>query len=1085
MISTDPLDQPPVIVPNPQMRKWLQLEHARRTGASAGLRFYMNEAGLSQLLHPSRVIAGMEERQVALYLLLIHDKSQDIQFLRNYCQDEQGQLLPTRTWELAGELSRYFSSYELYRPELMEDLSGYSSLTPLEAAELDLYGKSLSLLHDSGFQVTGELLDPEFPEQEPGTIIFFGLSHYPPLLIRSIYRLSQKANIYIYMLNPCNEFWEDIESSHTERWKKINAIPLREDNTLEDPETGDNSLLKLWGRAGRETIKLFSLLEDALAPDLQFETSPLVEDAKSQETFLSQIQRHVFNRINPEPHSLVPDESLQILGLKDIHDEIEWIHESILKNLMDDSSLAPSDIAIMVPEMERYAPVIQEVFERHPDNIPYSLIDAGSVIQDEPTSSFRKILDIISRGLTRSSVFDLLSLEVIHSGFNLTEEDIRELHQLFTELNCDTGGFRKIINRSRTWNYAGSRIRLNAIIEPILGMETYVADFHGQLTGHISKTPGRDTLSSFFLFIEELLSLENRILDTESLPVREWKKILFGILRTFLGSAREEEYRNLQGNLSNALESLASITSALDKNIPLNLETLRRFINSRLTGSSGTRGRYLTSGVNISALVPNRPFPFRLIYIAGMEEGPFPSVDVPSSLNLMSQHRKPGERSRYEFETYLFLEHLVTARERLYLTYVCHDASRDIEQHPNSIIAHLRSYLGKIVKTKDAGGNDLLDRKDITREPQIIISRIQAGTDKEGRLPAPSWEGNSAREDSISIYALKRFLDNPGHYYLMDRGPLQMIEEEEIPDQETLLDEYISPGKYKLWKHLFERIMRESDDFSLRDLPLLVQEEIELALLTGDIALTSLTEFEKRILETKMEDYLKKTGLLSFLRSSGNSTYTGTLALGESPGRILPPVCSREPARLPGKERPVITGTLNHIWKGEETRFLIHTNSRTIFLNRLITPFLLHALSLQKENRHLLEFTSGPVSVFYTKQDGGKYYTFDISEEEARDFLITLAREMENLDEYMYLPLSPVVNQKELREYILKDEKDADSFEFLDMLTRHVNKQSHSGRLKSYSLEEIISRKLPEDSFEKCRLLLLPFLKSLTERNNG
>ena len=1085
MISSDLLEQPPVIVPNPQMRKWLQLEHARRTGASAGLRFHLNEAGLSQFLHPSSIIAGIDERQIALYLLLMHEKNRQIECLQRYCQDETGNLLPTRTWELAGELARYFFSYELYRPELMDNLARVSSLTPLEAAELELYGKSLSLLHTSGFQVTGELLDPDHPEKEPGPILFFGLSHYPPLLIRSIYRLASKSDIYIYMLNPCNEFWEDIKSSHTERWKRINAIPLREDNTLEDPETGDNILLKLWGRAGRETIKLFSLLEDALTPRMRFETSPLVEDAADRDTLLSTIQQHVFNRINPERHLLEPDESLQILGLKSIHDEIEWIHESILQHLMNDRSLAPSDIAIMVPEMERYAPVIREIFDRHTDNIPYSLIDAGSAIQDEPTSAFKKLLNIFSRGLTRSSVFDLLSHGIIHAAFDLTEEEIRELHQLFTELNCDTGGFRKIINQSRTWKYAGRRIRLSAIMEQSSQMDLYAADFHGQLTGHVSRLPGRDTLSSFFLFIEELLFLERIIHEKESHTVREWKDILFRILTTFLVSALEEEYRNLQGNLSNALEILTRITSALDRNTSLTLETIHRFMNGRLTGNSGTRGTYLTTGINISALVPNRPFPFRIIYIAGMEEGPFPSVDVPSSLNLMAGHRRPGETSRYEFETYLFLEHLVTARERLYLTYVCHDASRDVEKYPNSIISHLRAYLERILKPEEQRRKDLIDRREITREPRIILSRDQAGTDRESRLPAPLKGRDTDKAGSVSLYALKRFLENPGHYYLMDKGPLQMIDEEEIPDQDTLLDEYISPGKRKLMNRLIDRILRESSIFTLTNLPVLVKEEVDLALQSGDIALTSFTEFEELTLKKKTEDYLKKSGLLSFLRTTGTFPYTGTLALGDSPVRILPPVRSLGPARMPGKDILTVTGTANRIWSGTETRFLIHTYTKNLYLNKLIPAFLLHTLSLQPENSHLLRYLSDDITVFYAKQDKGQYYTFHISEDEAREFLLVLRREMENLEEYTYLPFSLVLNQKELREYILKDEKETDPFEFQEMLARHVNKESHSGKLKSYFLEEVIAHEVPSDSYEKCRVLLLPFLKSLPEQKDA
>jgi hypothetical protein len=55
---------------------------------------------------------------------------------------------------------------------------------------------------------------------------------------------------------------------------------------------------------------------------------------------------------------------------------------------------------------------------------------------------------------------------------------------------------------------------------------------------------------------------------------------------------------------------------------------------------TGRYGDYLTSGVTISALLPMRPIPFKIVYVLGMQEGDFPGRADTSSLDLRLGSKK-------------------------------------------------------------------------------------------------------------------------------------------------------------------------------------------------------------------------------------------------------------------------------------------------------------------------------------------------------------------------------------------------------------------------------------------------------------
>ncbi len=116
---------------------------------------------------------------------------------------------------------------------------------------------------------------------------------------------------------------------------------------------------------------------------------------------------------------------------------------------------------------------------------------------------------------------------------------------------------------------------------------------------------------------------------------------------------------------------------------------------SAVRALSGSRGQYLVDGVVVSSFLPMRAIPFRVVFVAGLGERHFPESDSKDHLDLRSAHRRAGDVGLKDRDRYLFLETLLSTRDRLYLSYVCRDELTGERLSPSSVVSDLRSTLAR------------------------------------------------------------------------------------------------------------------------------------------------------------------------------------------------------------------------------------------------------------------------------------------------------------------------------------------------------------------------------------------------------
>ncbi len=130
--------------------------------------------------------------------------------------------------------------------------------------------------------------------------------------------------------------------------------------------------------------------------------------------------------------------------------------------------------------------------------------------------------------------------------------------------------------------------------------------------------------------------------------------------------------------------------------------------------------RFLTGRVTFCNMVPMRSIPARVLCLLGMNGIDFPRDQRPLSFDLMAAAPRRGDRARREDDRHLFLEALLSARERFYCSYVGSDQRDNAVRIPSVLVDELLDYCRGAFCFTD--GVDLMERL-LVRHPLQPFSR--------------------------------------------------------------------------------------------------------------------------------------------------------------------------------------------------------------------------------------------------------------------------------------------------------------------------------------------------------------------------
>ena len=724
-----PLEPALLVVPNGNVETYLKLGLAQARGIAANLEVRYLRRFVAELVERSRPEVRLLDASAleGFVLALLHDEkllAEDaLADVRGYLHGagDEPDGVDLRRVQLAHQLAVLFDEYALSRAEMLEGwLRGHLLMKgeggPLASIERWQRRLWLALAGPGGLVERREkemgtrwrTLGRAFFELGPAGLVVpphvhvFGLSHVARVFQQVLATLARATELYMYTVNPCMEYWEDVPSGTLD----VARFPRREGDRgaidLEgnaDPfglesASSDPAALRLWGRPGRENVRLLNELSEC-----DF-TPRFADPTASGRTLLGDLQREILLRTSEPaaPDETAPvDESVRIFQCPGVRREAEVVAAEIWRLVHADPSLRFNEIAVIVPgaRKEQYQTHLPAVF-RELHQLPHAVVDLPLSAESRVVEAVALLLELPLGGFGRQDLLRLITHPAVlarHPHVEASEwigfcEALGVVHGADRTDHAGTYIAHDLFN----WDQGIRRLALGAFLSgrgtgavadaPLfsVGDELYVPEECPQDL--------QPSAAAFGLLVRSLIA-DARFARSARRTLREWVTFLRGLVGQMIGADTDEDQRAL-GKCHDALDALADLD--VDGRT-LSYRVACELAKSRLSGLTASRGQYLADGVVIASFLPMRAIPFKVVFVVGLGEGQFPSGDRVSHLDLRQARRRPGDVSAREQDKYLFLETLLCARQRLYLSYVSREPLTGDELAPSSVVVELQQIL--------------------------------------------------------------------------------------------------------------------------------------------------------------------------------------------------------------------------------------------------------------------------------------------------------------------------------------------------------------------------------------------------------
>lgn len=752
-----PLVNETLLVQSNGIAQWLKLslaEPAQRGGAgiAAGLRFFLPSQFLWQayraVLGPAQVreVSPLDKHRLQWRLVrLLGELPADADHapLQHYLtHDADGR----KRRQLAEQLADLFDQYQVYRADwleawaradwstlsaedrwqgllwrrLLDDVAQDDTALPLSSRQgrAAVHSAFLAQAAQAGEGHQGR------PAGLPPRIIVFGISSLPQQTLEVLAVLGRWCQVLLCVLNPCRHDWSDIVPEHAVLRAALRHPPRHTRRSgapaVLDPDSlhlHAHPLLAAWGRQGRDFIGLLNLHDDPAR--LEHYRQRFQAIGRSTDVFtppegshlLQQLQQDILElRPLAETRALWPavnansDRSVRFHAAHGPQREVEVLHDQLLATFEADPTLHPRDVMVMVPDIATYAPHVEAVFGHLPGSdprfIPFSISDQSRRSADPLLHAVQTLVQLPGSRLSASDLLDLLDVPALARRFGFQPDDRPAVERWIRGANIRWGlhsAHRQQAGLPAEPQDAAPHTWLFGLRRLLLGYATGQGDSwqdiepFGDLGGLEAAALGA---------LVQLLDTLDRTRQALSTPTdaNGWCQRLRQLLSDCFDAQHPRDPVQTArdtGTLLRLEQQLqdwqAACTEArLTETLPLTV-VAEHWLAGMDTPHFGQR--FFGGAVTFATLMPMRAIPFRHICLLGMNDGDYPRQQVPMDFDLMVRQPRPGDRSRRSDDHYMLLEALLSARERLYISWVGHSIHDNSERSPSVLVSQLRDHL--------------------------------------------------------------------------------------------------------------------------------------------------------------------------------------------------------------------------------------------------------------------------------------------------------------------------------------------------------------------------------------------------------
>lgn len=764
-----PLKKKSIVVQSDGMARWLTLKAANDAGVFANFEFVSPDVFLRNFAEKyfgitAESVYNKKNAEWSLYSLLRNEKSGAI---GKYIGGNEA-----RAFRFSRILSDMIEQYFVYRPNMMKCWqegkktgSDYD-----ESWQFEIF-RTLADDGNVGIQSFSQLFKEKCknaPLQNadyPDALILFGISIMNKYQLDMFRQLSRLFPVHLFSMSPSREFF-----SVSKKKGDFNSGEKRELSAEDLPDT-------FFGRfcaAGLDFLNFTSDLND----ESDFETP-------EGNTLLNSIQRDILNDLET-PENVEKDDSVQIISCRDKMREIEVLKDNLLELFKENRALKPEDVAVMAPKINDYVAYITAVFGGTDPNdktfIPWVISDRTFSSESRIAATFLEILRLGSSNYEKSKVLSIFRSPCVYSKFGVDEKSLDDIEKLLDKsgvkwgLDADSRGENNGDSRLNTWDFGLSRIMMSQAMpfsetgegfEDILPVES------------VSKEDF-ENISCFVSFAKELFRYSKILASAEKSPA-EFKNLLETMLDFFFACGQSdtgarEELRHIRSVIDDFAETAGKFSGSLS------FDALLEYLEDELGRERSGRG-FLSAKVNFCSLKPLRALPFKVIYLIGMGDGEFPRSENRYAFDL-TQKKEPGAsvpRSVRDNDKYLFAEAIVSAREKLFISYEAKDLSEDSKKHRRAAMPV--QILEKYIEAKTGVKAEELETKYPVQpfsgeyfkedgafrtfsKKDFKLAQAMFHVEQSASHPEPERVSEQESETDVDLEKLVSFFKNPIKFYL-------------------------------------------------------------------------------------------------------------------------------------------------------------------------------------------------------------------------------------------------------------------------------------------------------------------------------
>ncbi|MFI8417463.1 exodeoxyribonuclease V subunit gamma [Serratia sp. NPDC078593] len=867
----DPFQQEVVLVQSPGMAQWLQMQLAEQFGIAANIAFPLPATFIWDMF--TRVLPGIpkesafsKDAMTWKLMWLLPEMLSEPAFspLQHYLSDDGDK---RKIHQLAGRVADLFDQYLVYRPQWLESWQRGELIEGLAEAQqwqAPLWARLVEYTQQLGqpewhranlyrrFISTLEQTN-ECPAGLPPRVFICGISALPPVYLDALQALGKHIDIHLMFTNPCRYYWGDIQDyaflARLQSRKRRHHHQAIEQGLFRQPEQAaqlfdadgeqqlSNPLLASWGKLGRDHLYLLAQMDALQEVDAFVDIAPNNLLHAIQHDML-ELEDHAI--IGTTPETLERSDNKRTLDLADrsisLHAchspqrEVEILHDRLLAMLAEDPQMTPRDIIVMVADIDSYTPYIQAVFGNAPAEryLPFAISDRKARQAHPALQAFISLLDLPQSRFTAEQVLALLEVPALAARFAIQEEGLRLLRHWVAESGVrwglDDDNVRELelpATGQHTWQFGITRMLLG------YAMDSSVGDWQGVLPYDESSGLVAELAGQLAELLSQLTHWRQQLSDVRTLA--EWLPLCRQLLNSFFESDAETEV--VLALIEQQWQQVIGYGQGARYPDAVPLALLRDELAARLDQERISQ-RFLAGQINFCTLMPMRSIPFKVVCLLGMNDGVYPRTLPPLGFDLMSQQVKRGDRSRRDDDRYLFLEAILSAQQRLYISFIGRSIQDNSERYPSVLVTELLEYLQQ---SYCLPGDEYLDTDSSARRvgEHLLCQHARVPFAAENFLPSTEEQSYAAEwlpaangqgeahpqfnqpllpepQQQLSLDDLLRFYRHPIRAFFQLRlGVNFILEETELPDEEPFTLDNLS--RYQFNNQLLNALIEGED----------------------------------------------------------------------------------------------------------------------------------------------------------------------------------------------------------------------------------------------------------------------------------